>query len=97
MIPLIRGLSLTAINSTTVRAKWIAIPNDYVDGGLIGYNITLERKLFDYHLQSSFKIRTRSVLLKGLHPGTLYRVHVNGYTANNTRESKFVTIATREL
>jgi len=95
-LPRVRGLEATAINSTTVLAKWNAIPNDNVDGNLIGYQIYLYRKVYVYQSESSLKTTTTSVVLKDLHPGTFYQVYVDGYTVKGTRYSAYVTFGTRE-
>lgn len=86
------GLSVIAINITTVEARWHPISKEH----FLGYNVTL-RNYGSNQLVQTLKTNETSIVVGELQPSLQYMLFVQGYTVNETGLSSSFYIYIRKF
>ena len=82
------SISFTNVRSTEITVHWNALPEQYVNGRLLGYRVYFQKTT---HSSSSVPSNTSSVnvtypnttsvILTELNPGQRYRIYVSAFTS----------------
>ena len=79
------NITFTNVGSTEVTVNWDPLPEQYVNGRLLGYKVHFQEAT--YYSVSSYKssinvtTNSTSVTLTGLRPGQRYHTQISAFTS----------------